>query len=395
MTSKPAVFLPLLVLIAAALVGVTRPVHAQQNNGLAVPPLPSGPVTYQAAEGVAFRVVPLASGLNRPWSMAFLPDGGMLITLRGGGMHLFRNGEVSAPIAGVPEVRDGRLGGLFDVKLHPDYASNGYVYLTYNFELPDGEPELRVMRGIFNGTALVNTEDIFIADGGTGVSRLLFLPDGKFLVTVYGESGEGSQDPSILHGKILRLNDDGSVPGDNPFIGRDGFRPEIYTMGHRSPAGLVYHAPSGQVWEGEMGPNGGDEVNVLEPGGNYGWPYVSLGRSYGGPWQPDKFHREGMTDPVVYWMPSISTTGIAFYSGDRFPQWNGNLFVGGLRYGEIQGTGQLARIVFNDDMEEIRRENLLADLRQRIRDVRQGPDGLLYLLTDTSDGALLRIEPFD
>jgi glucose/arabinose dehydrogenase len=202
-----------------------------------------------------------------------------------------------------------------------------------------------------------------------------------------------AQDTNGLSGKILRYNDDGSIPDDNPFVGVDGYRPEIYTLGHRTPESLVWHEPTGQVWESEMGPNGGDEVNIIVPGGNYGWPYVSLGRSYAGPFQPDKFHREGMIDPVVSWVPSISATGMTFYTGDRLAAWNGNLFIGGVRYGEIPGTGRLQRIAFNENMEELRRESLLEDLRVRIRDVRQGPDELLYVITDEADGALLRIEP--
>jgi len=222
---------------------------------------------------------------------------------------------------------------------------------------------------------------------------LLFAPDGKLHVSTYGEPEETAQDPLGYAGKTFRLNDDGSVPDDNPFVGRHGYLPELYTMGHRTPESLVWHEPTGSIWASEMGPNGGDEVNILVPGGNYGWPYVSLGRSYAGPYQPDKFHRAGMIDPVVSWIPSISTTGMAFYTGNRIPGWTGNLFVGGVRYGEIPGTGQISRIVFNENMEEIRREPLLQDLRVRIRDIRQGPDELLYVLTDEADGALLRIEP--
>jgi glucose/arabinose dehydrogenase len=222
---------------------------------------------------------------------------------------------------------------------------------------------------------------------------MLFAPDGKLYVSAYGANGEQSQEPDMLGGKILRLNDDGTVPDDNPFAGRPGYRPEIYTMGHRSPESLLWHEPTGTIWEVEMGPNGGDEVNILVAGGNYGWPLVSLGRTYPGPWQSDKFYLEGMTDPVVFWVPSISTAGATFYTGERLGAWKGNLFVGGVRYGEIAGTGQLSRVVFNEDMQEIRRESLLTDLRRRIREVKQGPDELLYILTDEDDGALLRIEP--
>jgi glucose/arabinose dehydrogenase len=327
--------------------------------------------------------------------MAFLPDGGLLITERPGRLRLFKDGQLSDPIPGVPEVRSNFISGLFDIKLHPDFARNRYVYLTY--QKPEGErgAVLAVARGKFNGRALTGVEEIFVADGASSVSRMLFAPDGKLHVSVYGEPGEQAQDTMRYGGKTLRLNDDGSVPDDNPFVGRKGYLPALYTLGHRSPEGLVWNEQTGRIWEVEMGPNGGDEVNILEPGGNYGWPYVSLGRTYAGPYQPDKFHREGMIDPVVVWVPSISTTGMTFYTGDKLAAWKGNLFVGGVRYGEIPGTGQISRIVFNENMEEIRRESLLADLRHRIRDIRQGPDELLYVLTDEADGALLRIEPAD
>lgn len=383
--------------IAAVPVGLAVAAAASaQRLGYPTPPLPAEPIEYSTGERVDIRVVPLVRDLERPWSLAFLPDGGMLITERVGRVRLYRDGELlPEPIAGTPEVSVGFLGGLFDIQLHPDFASNNLVYLTYNKARDEGGAVLAVARGMFDGRALNDVEDILVADGGSGVSRMLFAPDGKLYVTVYGSSGEFSQDPSRLDGKILRLEHDGSVPDDNPFVGRDGYRPEIFTMGHRSPEDLVWHEPTGTIWEVEMGPNGGDEVNILEPGGNYGWPLVSLGRTYAGPWQSEKFYLDGMIDPVVYWMPSISTTGATFYAGDRFPAWQGNLFVGGVRFGELPGTGQLQRIVFNEDMQELRREVLLADLRRRIRDVHQGPDGLLYVLTDENDGALLRIEPAD
>jgi glucose/arabinose dehydrogenase len=192
---------------------------------------------------------------------------------------------------------------------------------------------------------------------------------------------------------VLRLTPNGRVPQDNPFVGREGYRPEIYTLGHRSTLGLARHPLTGQVWQLEMGPNGGDEINVLTPGGNYGWPLVSMGRSYPGPRHPH-LQAEGYIDPVVFWVPSISTSGLAFYTGDALPKWKGDIFVGGMRYGEIPNTGRLERVLINENMEELRRESLLVDLRQRIRDVRQGPDGLLYLLTDyAEDAALLRIGP--
>jgi glucose/arabinose dehydrogenase len=206
-------------------------------------------------------------------------------------------------------------------------------------------------------------------------------------------AGNSAQDPNSQAGKVLRLKDDGGVPGDNPFVGKAGYRPEIYTLGHRSSLGLAVHPGTGEMWLNENGPNGGDEINVLKPGLNYGWPIVSYGRTYTGPWQNDRAGHAGFEPPIVYWMPSIAVSGMAFYTGDRFPKWKGDVFVGSLRTGEIPGTGHLERILFNEKMEELRRETLLVELRQRIRDVRQGPDGLLYVVTDQAEGAVLRIEP--
>lgn len=387
--------IPGIAVVAVLTTIFANPAQAQPpDRGIPVPPLPEGPIEYRTAEGMHIRVVVLARDLENPWSLAFLPDDSMLITERPGRLRHYRDGELSDPIPGVPEVQADFISGLFDIKLHPDFETNNYVYLTYNKPQEDGAV-LAVARGEYDGRALTNVEDIFIAEGASSVSRMLFAPDGRLYVSTWGEPGEMAQDPADLSGKVLRLNPDGSVPDDNPFAGREGYRPEIYTLGHRTPESLVWHEPTGAIWESEMGPNGGDEVNVLEPGGNYGWPYVSLGRSYEGPFQPDKFHREGMIDPVVSWVPSISTTGMDFYTGDRLEAWQDNLFVGGVRYGEVPGTGRLQRIVFNDEMQEIRRESLLVDLRQRIRDVREGPDELLYVLTDETEGALLRIEPVE
>jgi glucose/arabinose dehydrogenase len=394
-----------IVVVAFAAFIIVLPAEAQQRGrgrdgaqrprpGLEVPPLPTEPIVYKTGAHMDIRVVVVARNLEHPWSLAFLPDGDILVTENPGRLRLIHDGKLLPdPIAGVPEAGRGFLQGLLDVKLHPDFAENRLVYLTYDKPMEGGN-ELAVARGKFDGRALTDVEDIFIAHEANSVSRMLFAPDGKLYVSVYGaESGNDPQDPMQYDGKILRLNYDGSVPDDNPFVGRKGYLPEIYTMGHRSPEGLVWH--EGRIWEVEMGPNGGDEINILQAGGNYGWPLVSLGRTYQGPWQSRKFNRDEMIDPVVYWMPSISTSGLAFYTGDKLAAWKGNAFVGGVRYGEIAGTGQLQRIVFNDDMQELRREVLLADLRRRIRDVRQGPDELLYLLTDETDGALLRIEPAD
>jgi glucose/arabinose dehydrogenase len=395
---------------AAALVALgvaVLPLAAQQRvplrngipiapSGLKIPPLPDHPVEYATAEGQAIRVVVVARGLANPWSLAFLPDGAMLVTERPGRLRIVRDGSLDPqPVAGAPEVRAAGLSGLFDVVLHPQFATNHYVYLSYNKPRGESGSVLAIARGTWDGKALAGVRDIFLTDEGTsGNSRLVFGPDGMLYASTFGGMADAAQDPSSDAGKVLRLRDDGTVPGDNPFAGKPGYRPEIFTLGHRSTLGLAVHPGTGEIWELEMGPNGGDELNVLHAGANYGWPLLSLGRTYPGPWQSKQFSREGYENPVVYWTPSISVSGLAFYTGDKLPKWKGDVFVGGMRYGEVPGTGQLQRILFNENMEELRREPLLVDLHQRIRDVRQGPDGLLYLLTDDpKDGGLLRIEP--
>lgn len=381
---------------------VAGPAAAQRGGSLTVPPLPDEPWEYQTA-AADIRVSVLADGLENPWSLEFLPDESILITERNGRLRHFKDGVLSDPISGLPEVQaDNFISGLHDIKLHPGFERNGLVYWVYNKPLEDANADegrggrvLTVARGVFDGTALTNVEDIVSPEGASTVSRLLFLPDGTLLVSTWGEPDDMAQDKMGLSGKILRYNDDGTIPDDNPFVGVEGYRPEIYSLGHRTPESLVWHEPTGTIWESEMGPNGGDEVNIIEAGGNYGWPFVSLGRSYAGPYQPEGFELEGMIAPVVNFVPSISTTGMTFYTGTRISGWTGNLFIGGVRFGEIPGTGQIQRIVFNEDMEEIRRESLLQDKRWRIRDIRQGPDELLYVITDESNGALLRIEPVD
>jgi glucose/arabinose dehydrogenase len=364
-------------------------------RGIVVPPLPDAPITYTTAEEQDIRVVVMARGLEYPWSLAFLPDGTMLVTERSGRLRILRNGVLDPrPVDGVPEVRAQVPCGLFDLALHPRFAENRFVYLTYN--KPRGQNgSLAVARGRWDGHRLTEVHDVFVTEDANCVSRIAFGPDGMLYVTTHhGSRSDVPQNPQSLAGKVLRLQDDGSVPRDNPFVGDRKYKPEIYTLGHRSPLGLAVHPGTGQIWELEMGPNGGDEINILRAGANYGWPLVSLGRTYPGPWQSTTFQREGFENPIVYWMPSISTSGMAFYTGSRLAKWKGDVFVGGMRYGEVPGTGQLQRILVNENLEELRRESLLADLRQRIRDVRQGPDELLYVLTDhPSDGAVLRIEP--
>ncbi len=401
---------------------IAGPAGAQGRGGIPVPALPDQPWEYQTANA-KIRVRVLSAGLENPWSLEFLPDASILITERNGRLRHFKDGTLSGPVPGLPSVvSDNFISGLHDVKLHPDFAKNRLVYWVYNkADAPaaaapagggrgggaaagaeggrggrgGGTRTLTVARGVFDGTALTKVEDIIRMPGASTVSRMLFLPDGTLLVSTYGEPQQQAQDKMGFAGKILRYNADGSVPKDNPFVGKDGYRPEIYTLGHRTPESLVWHEPTKTIWESEMGPNGGDEINVIKAGGNYGWPLVSLGRSYAGPYQPGGFQAEGMTAPVVNFVPSISTAGMTFYTGERFPQWKGNLFIGGVRYGEIPGTGRIQRIVFNSAMEETSRETLLEDKHWRIRDIRQGPDGLLYVITDERNGALLRIEPAD
>ena len=372
-------------------------------SGIPAVPLPDKPVVYDTAEGQRIRVVVVTRGLSHPWSLAFLPDpstplgvsGNMLVTERTGQLRLIRNGVLDPqPIAGVPAVRSQGLSGLMDVALHPQFAQNRLVYLTYTKPLQGTQNTLALARGRLDGQTLTDVRDVFVASAGTGgASRIAFGRDGTIFMTTGGGGDKGAQDPNSHAGKVLRLRDDGSAPTDNPFVGRAGYKPEIYSLGHRNSIGLAIHPVTGEPWQNENGPNGGDELNIIKPGRNYGWPIVSYGRTYPGPRQSEIPWQEGFEQPAVFWVPSIAISGLAFYTGDRLPKWKGDVFVGGMRTGEIPGTGHLERILFNEKMEELRRESLLVDLRQRIRDVRQGPDQLLYLLTDADDGAVLRIEP--
>jgi len=367
------------------------------------PPLPDGPIVLDTGIQHQIRLI-VTKGLNQPWSMAFLPDGGILITERPGRLRIVRNGLLDPnPIAGVPQVQAQRLSGLMDLALHPRFSDNKLVYFTYHKPAGDDTAKsensagiITLARGRWNGTALVDVEDIFSAIQGANASRIVFGRDGMVYMTVGIGDPPGAaraQDPNDLAGKVLRLRDDGTVPPDNPFVGRPGYRPEIYTMGHRNALGLAVQPDTGTIWECEDGPNGGDEINILQPGKNYGWPVVSYGRFYLGPRVSENPWREGMEPPLVFWVPAIAISGMTFYTGDKFPNWKNNVFVGGMRQGEVPRSGHLERIDFNDKWEELHRESMLRELEQRIRDVRQGPDGFLYLLTAENDGALIRIEP--
>ena len=363
------------------------------------PPPPALPQTFFSGE-TPIRVVPVARGLSHPWSLAFLPSEEMLVTERDGRLRIIRNGVLDpTPVAGVPKVFARVLGGLLDVALHPSFAQNRVVYLSYSKAGENNLSTTALARGRFDGTVLTDVKEIFVANtwskSNTNYGGRIAFDRAGFLYLTIGERQEQqrAQDTKDHGGKVIRLRDDGSVPPDNPFVGRAGYQPEIYSLGHRSPQGLAMNPATGALWENEHGPLGGDELNVLQAGKNYGWPLVTYGTDYDGTKISDATTRADLESPFVYWVPSIAISGLTFYTGDRFPLWKGNVFVGAMFAGRSRGTGHVQRIVINDAGRPINREPLLAELRQRIRDVRQGPDGLLYLLTDEDDGMVLRLEP--
>lgn len=338
-----------------------------------------------------FQLLKVTGGLENPWGLAFLPDGSMLVTERPGRLRRIVDGRLDPePVAGVPPVYASGQGGLLDVALHPRFAENRLVYLSYAGPGKGGAATV-VARGSLRGNRLENVEEIYVAlprsSGSRHFgSRLLFAEGYLFITT--GDRGEPDRaqaldDPA---GSVLRLHDDGRVPKDNPFATRPSARPEIYTCGNRNPQGIAQERSTGAIYAVEFGPKGGDELNLIEPGVNYGWPVITYGRSYAGFKVGEGTHKEGMAQPVRYWVPSISPSGLAIYDGDRFPGWRGSFFIGGL------SARSLIRLEI-DQGKVVQEEHLLEDWGRRIRDVRQGPDGLVYLLTDHSDGMLLRLEP--
>ncbi|MGF1610127.1 MAG: PQQ-dependent sugar dehydrogenase [Kiloniellales bacterium] len=344
------------------------------------------------SEKHGFRLVSLVQGLEHPWGLAFLPDGSLLVTERPGRLRLIKDGVLQEPpIAGVPEVEAEGQGGLLDVALHPDFAQNRLLYLSYASAswLRSGT---EIARARLADDRLEDLEVILVVEpksrGGRHFgSRLLFGADGMLYATL-GERGddERAQDPSDLAGSVVRLTPDGAVPPDNPFVNTPGTAPELFTLGHRNPQGLALQPSTGRIWAVEHGPRGGDELNLLTAGANYGWPVITHGVSYAGFPIGEGSEKPGMEQPATYWVPSISPSGLAFYEGAAFPDWRGDLFLGAL-------SGQcLVRLEIEGER-VVHEERLLTDLRARIRDVRVGPDGLLYLLTDHPDGALLRLEP--
>ncbi len=384
-----------------ALLVVFMPAQAQQNA------LGQGPWTFDTyAPAGKIKVSVVVSGIKNAFGMAFLPGGDILVAEAGGTLRLIRGGKLEAnAVTGIPQVAKGATAGLMDVVLHPDFVHNRLVYFTYvkAGTPPKGEDYYSTMalgRGRLNETetALAEVKDLFVADawssvkGGFG-SRLRFAPDGKlFMSSPFRRDPVNPQNPHSDISKMLRFNDDGSIPTDNPFVGNPEYLPEIWSIGHRAIEGIAYNPLTGELWASEHGPQGGDEINIIRKGGNYGWPLVTFGRDYDGSRLVKVPVKEGMLLPEVFWVPSIATTGMMFYTGQRFPQWKNNLFVGGLMRGRIPGTGHIERIEFNSDGEQ-KRESLLEDLHQRVRDVQQGPDGLIYVLTEEKNGALLVIEP--
>jgi len=367
-------------------------------TGLANKPLGNGPFDYATGEGQDIRVVVVTKALSFPYSLTFLPDGTLLVAQRNGQLRAIRNGVLDPnPVSGGPMAYStgesgmpGAVHGYMNIALHPQFAQNQWLYVSYTKRVGDRNA-VAVARAKWSNSGLTDVKDVWVGDETTGgATPIVFGRDGMLYIAT---SGGDAQAKDTTSGKVLRIRDDGSAPNDNPFVGQAGYKPEIYTLGHRSSLGLAVHPVTGEVWQSENGPNGGDELNIIRAGKNYGWPLVSYGRTYPGPWQAKLPTHENFEPPVVYWTPAIAVSGFAFYTGDKLAKWKGDLFVGGLRTGEIPGTGHLDRVLFNEKMEELRRESLLVDLRQRVRDVKQGPDGLLYVLTDEDEGAVLRIEP--
>ena len=345
------------------------------------------------SERQRFRIVTLVRGLDHPWGLTFLPGGDFLVTERPGRLlRVDRTTFRARTVRGLPAIAAIGQGGLLDVILHPAFASNGLVYLSFTGADEDGVGT-EVARGRLAGDALEEVEVIFRAlpksRGGRHFgSRLLFDADGRLLITL-GERGDRPRAQNIGDhaGSVIRINDDGSVPADNPFVSTPGARPEIYTYGNRNVQGIALDPDSGRIWAHEHGPQGGDEVNILASGRNYGWPVITYGRNYViGTQIGEGTHKQGMEQPLHYWTPSIAPSGMTLYTGNKFPAWRGNLFVGALKY------RLLVRLEVRDQ-KIVHEERLLKDVLGRIRDVRTGPDGYIYVLTDHDDGVLARLEP--
>ena len=342
----------------------------------------------------ALRVVRLVERLEHPWGLAFLPDGRMLVTERAGRLRIVGKDFKLAPepVQGLPAITAHGQGGLLDVALHPRYSENSLIYISYSAR-GDGGISTEVARGRLAGGKLEDVQVIFrqLPKSGAGQhfgSRLVFDRDGLLYITL-GDRGDQrrAQRPDDHAGSVIRLHDDGTVPRDNPYASRPGWRPEKYTIGNRNMQGAALHPQTGVLWTHEHGPQGGDEINIIRAGANYGWPVITYGANYGtGTKIGEGTHKSGMEQPLHYWVPSIAPSGMAFYTGDRFPKWRGDLFVGALR------DAMLVRLKLDGD-KVVKEERMLKNALGRIRDVRSGPDGFIYLLTDESNGVLARLEP--
>jgi len=398
LTSKSR-FSPVWILLLAAATGSAQPAASASDGSRTLD-----------VQGGKIRVVTIAAALYHPWSLAFADARTILVSERNGRLRMIRDGALlPEPVWTSPSAAGAGGDALHFVALHPKFSENQLVYVSYPKR--DGERiTLAVARGRLSGSKLTDVQEIFVADawetGGNLAGRIFFAPDGMLYVTV-GDRDRlcctGTEDNSLRMkaqkldnhvGKTLRLRDDGTVPPDNPFVGHAGAKAEIFTYGHRNGYGLAINPETGELWQAEIGPMGGDEVNILLPGHNYGWPLVSTGRNYTGTLVSDQpWARPGMDNPRIHWVPSISPSSMIFYTGDKFPKWKNDLFVGSL-------TEQaLVRIAFHQPSQAEPRESLLAPLHQRIRDVQQGPDGYIYVATertfrgDEVDGSVLRIEP--
>ncbi|HPI49362.1 MAG TPA: PQQ-dependent sugar dehydrogenase [Hyphomonadaceae bacterium] len=369
----------------------------------AAPKLGDGPFDSESWEQRQLRTTIVTRGLEAPRAIEFLPNGDIFIVERAGTLRIIRDGKLDPkPVEGTPKI-NANLGiatGFMDLVLHPDFKTNGWVYMSYH--KPRGDlGSNAIYRGKWDGKKIVDGKDIFVSDDvDTFYSKLKFDNKGKLYATIGGPalgtdaSMMRAQKVDDYGGKTLRLNDDGTAPTDNPFYGRKDANPEVFTMGHRINLGLTMNPWTNEMWSTENAPYGGDEVNILRAGGNYGWPVSSEGRYYSGRSIAPDPSQAGITRPHISYIPSIAPSGLVFYTGDKFPQWKGNLFVGSMRMGETPRTGHIERIVFNNKWEPVRNEMLLLDLHQRIRDVEQGPDGYLYAITDEgADSVLLKLEP--
>ncbi len=349
--------------------------------------------TY-SSEKHSFTIETIVKGLENPWAMDFLPDGRILVTERPGRLRIINKGKLSEPVKGLPRIRAEAQGGLLDIALDPDFVNNQVIYFSYS-GLDKTGVGTEVARARLVGNQLKELKTLFKAlpksDGGYHFgSRLLFDKDETLFISL-GERGdrERAQDLNDHAGSLIRINKDGSIPKDNPFVNDSGAKPEIYTYGNRNIQGIAMHPITGDVWTVEHGPQGGDELNLMKPGVNYGWPIITYGVNYNvGTKIGEGTEKEGMAQPVHYWVPSIATSSLLFYTGNGFPQWKGNAFVSSLKF------GQLARLEMKDN-KVIKEERLINGVVGRIREVQQGPDGLLYIITDESNGRLLRIKPVD